>query len=107
MTLPLLSPFIFFQVVVSVIYAMQVFVQPFILNPRPFRAAEGMMQTLPPDETFFVTARAFNAVFTQGRFAYGLALLWLLFLVILVVTIVITKIGSSFVYSETEAGEGP
>ncbi len=107
MTLPLLSPFIFFQVVVSVIYAMQVFIQPYILNPRPFRPGAGIMNTIPPDETFFVTARAFNAVFTQGRFAYGLAMLWLLFLVILVITIAITRIGRSFVYSEAETGEGP
>ena len=34
--LPLISPFIFFQFVMSFIYAMQAFLQPYILNPPTY-----------------------------------------------------------------------
>jgi ABC-type sugar transport system permease subunit len=99
--LPLLSPFIFFQFVSSMIYAMQTFVQSFILNPRPLRG-EMLFTTPPPRETFFVMARGFFEVTGKNRFAYGLALLWLLFFVVLLITIIFIRLGGFVVYTETE-----
>lgn len=100
-TLPLLSPFIFFQFVSSMIYAMQTFVQSFILNPRPLRG-EMLFTTPPPRETFFVMARGFFEVTGKNRFAYGLALLWMLFAVVLVITVIFIRLGGFVVYTEAE-----
>ncbi len=99
--LPLLSPFIFFQFVSSMIYAMQTFIQSFILNPRPLRG-EMLFMTPPPRETFFVMARGFFEVTGKNRFAYGLALLWMLFLVVLLITIIFIRLGGFVVYTEAE-----
>ena len=100
-TLPMISPFIFFQFVVSFIYSMQQFIQPDIMNPRPIRG-ENVTMTPPPRETFFVMSRGFYTVITQNRFAYGLAMLWILFFIVLIITILFVKLGGFWVYTETE-----
>ncbi len=99
--LPLLSPFIFFQFVSSMIYAMQTFIQSFILNVRQLRG-EMLFVSPPPRETFFVMARGFFEVTGKNRFAYGLSILWTLFLVVLLITIVFIRLGGFVVYTEVE-----
>ncbi len=99
--LPLISPFIFFQLVMSFIYAMQAFIQPYILNPRPIRG-NWLMTNTPPAETFFVMSRAYYIISFQNKFAYGLAMLWVLFAVVLVGTILFVKYGGFWVYTEAE-----
>jgi multiple sugar transport system permease protein len=99
--LPLLSPFIFFQFVSSMIYAMQTFIQSFILNPRPLRG-EMLFVSPPPRETFFVMARGFFEVTQKNRFAYGIALLWMLFVVVMLITIIFIRLGGFVVYTEVE-----
>ena len=99
--LPLLSPFIFFQFVTSMIYAMQAFIQSYILNPRPLRG-EMLFVTPPPRETFFVMARGYFNITGKNRFAYGLAMLWVLFAVVLLITILFIRLGGFLVYTEAE-----
>ena len=41
-------------------------------------------------------------VFNRSRFAYGLAMLWILFAVILLITFVFVRFGGFFVYTEAE-----
>ncbi len=99
--IPLVSPFILFQFITSVVYSMQAFIQPYILNPRPIRGG-ALMKTIPPKETFFVMAKGYFYIITQFRFASGIALLWILFIIIMVVTFVFLKMGAFFVYSESD-----
>jgi multiple sugar transport system permease protein len=100
--LPLISPFIFFQLVMSFIYAMQAFIQPYIMNPRPIRG-NWMMRNPPPNEIFFVMSRSYYVLTGQNRYAYALAILWVLFAFVLIFTIVFVRLGGFWVY--TEAGE--
>jgi len=100
-TLPLLSPFAFFQFVTSNIFAMQKFIEPYIIHPKQQRGGQ-LTQQRPPRDTFFVMTRAYDTVFNKNQYAMGLALLWLLFLVIVIITIVFIKLGGFVVYSETE-----
>jgi multiple sugar transport system permease protein len=99
--LPLLSPFIFFQFVSSMIYAMQTFIQSFLLNSRQLRG-EMLFVSPPPKETFFVMARGFFEVTGKNRFAYGLSILWALFVVVMLITIVFIRLGGFLVYTEVE-----
>jgi multiple sugar transport system permease protein len=100
-TLPLLSPFILFQFVASMIYAMQTFIQPYIMSPRP-RRGENLFIEVPPRETYFVMAQAYQQVITSHRFAYGIAMLWMLFAAILVITVIFIRLGGFMVYTEVE-----
>ncbi len=99
--IPLVSPFILFQFITSIVYSMQAFIQPYILNPRPIRGGN-LMATIPPKETFFVMAKGYFLIITQFRFASGIALLWMLFIIVMVVTFIFLKMGAFFVYSETD-----
>lgn len=100
-TLPLLSPFAFFQFVTSSIYSMQKFIEPYILNPRQVRGG-AFTQQPPPRETFFVMTRAYDITFGKSRFAQGLSLLWILFVFVLIITILFIRLGGFVVYSEVE-----
>jgi len=99
--IPLVSPFILFQFITSIIYSLQAFIQPYILNPRPIRGG-ALMSTIPPKETFFVMAKGYFSIITQFRFASGIALLWILFIIIMLATLVFLKLGAFFVYSEID-----
>lgn len=100
-TLPMLSPFIFFQFVSSMIYSMQTFLQSFILNPRPMHGNQ-LLVIPPPRETFFVMAKGFLEITGKNRFAYGLSLLWMLFIVLMLVTLILMRLGVFVVYTEVE-----
>lgn len=99
--LPLISPFIFFQLVMSTIYGMQAFIQPYLLNPRPIRG-NFIMENTPPDETFLMMSRAYYIIIGQRKFAYGLSMLWVLFSVILILTLIFVKSSRLWVFSETD-----
>jgi multiple sugar transport system permease protein len=99
--MPLISPFVFFQLVMSTIYGMQAFLQPYLLNPRPFRG-NWIMTNNPPDETFLMMSRSYYIIIGQRKFAYGLAMLWILFFVILVFTLIFVKSSRLWVFSETD-----
>jgi len=101
-TLPFLSPFIVFQLIVSFIYSYQVFILPYLLNPYPIRGAQLTQQTSLPKETFFILAKGYSTVFDKGRLAYGFAMLWITFLFILVFSLFFMKILSKATYTEME-----
>jgi multiple sugar transport system permease protein len=100
-TLPLLSPFIAFQFVVSFIYGMQEFILPYILNPTAIRGGQ-VTAEVPPKETFFILAKGYDLIFNKGRLAYGFAVLWVTFLIILVMSLVYARIAKKSTYSEME-----
>lgn len=101
-TLPFLSPFIVFQLIVSFIYSYQVFILPYILTPNPLREAQLTQQTGLPKQTFFILARGYSTVFDKGRLAYGFAMLWITFLFILVFSLFFMKILNKATYTEME-----
>jgi multiple sugar transport system permease protein len=105
-TLPLISPFVFFLITVSMIYAVQVFIQPFLLNPYRAPAGGQVIAGFTPKETMFVMAKAYIDIVGYGRWGYGHALLWLLFLLILLLTLVFYRFRRLWVYSETDDTKG-
>lgn len=87
-TLPLLTPAIFFVVVTGVIGSFQIFTQAFVMTTGG-----------PGDSTRFFMLHLYNQAFTSLRMGYASALAWLLFLVILVFTILQFRL-SKWVYVE-------
>ncbi len=100
-TLPMLSPFIAFQSIVSFIYGMQEFILPYILNPTAIRGAQVTMQ-VPPKETFFILAKGYDLIFNKGRLAYGFAVLWVTFLIIFIMSLIYAYIEKKTTYSEMD-----
>jgi multiple sugar transport system permease protein len=95
-TLPMLSPTIFFNLVMGLIGAFQVFTSAFVL----FGGGTG-----PEDSALFYSYYLYRKAFEQFQVGYGSALAWILFVIILLCTLVIFKSSSFWVYYEGQKDE--
>jgi len=90
-TLPMLSPTIFFQLIVGFIFSMQIFTEAFIMTNGG-----------PADASLFYLLYLYRQAFQYFDMGYASALAWVLFIVILLLTIIIFKTGRFWVYYEGE-----
>ena len=90
-TLPMLSPTIFFQLIVGFIFSMQIFTEAFIMTNGG-----------PADASLFYLLYLYRQAFQYFDMGYASALAWVLFIVILVLTIILFKTGKSWVYYELD-----
>lgn len=101
-TFPLLTPVIFFQVVVGVIYALQRQVEPLLLAVgTSFGGADGAIANVPRSNDLYMV-NVYAQFFYNQRFGYGSALLWVLFVVVLVLTLAVFRSSTLWVYYEVE-----
>jgi len=86
-TIPMISPVIYFNAIIGIIGALQVFATPYIMTAGgPARA------------TLFYTQRLYENAFYFLRMGYACAMAWTLFLVVLGLTALAHRIGSSRVH---------
>ena len=88
-TLPLLTPQMLFNVVTLLIFSMQAFTEPYI-----------MTQGGPANATTLYALHLYNRAFQDLSMGYASAMAWLLFLIILVLTILLFTMSRRFVYYE-------
>lgn len=100
-TVPMLSPVIFFQVVTGVIASLQVVVQPLLLAETDSMAAV----TSVPRSNFLYMVDVYEQFFANQRVGYGSAMLWVFFVIILIVTLVVLRSSSFWVYYEVDRDE--
>jgi len=91
-TLPRLTPTLFFVLVTGMIGTFQVFTQAFVMTDGG-----------PNDMTRFFVFRIFEVAFRNMRMGYAAALSWVLFFLILVVTLIQFSAQKRWVYYESEA----
>jgi multiple sugar transport system permease protein len=102
-TLPLMTPVLFFQLVLALITSLQTFVVPTLLAAA---TSSGVgLASLPPRGVYLFMIHVFQQIFVFNRFGYGIALLWLLFILIIVLTFVVFRTQRYWVYYETELEE--
>ncbi len=89
-TLPMISPILFFTLVMGLIVALQVFTQAYIMTKGG----------QPGDSTLFYCLYLFKNAFEYFRLGYASAMAWLLFAVIAGVTVIVFKGTGRFVYYE-------
>lgn len=92
-TLPLLTPTIFFNLVLSIISTFQTFTGAFV-------ATNGG----PLDSTLFYVLYLYRQAFQFFNMGYASALAWVLFVIIMVLTLVIVRTSDRWVYYEGERG---
>ncbi|MCW8377340.1 carbohydrate ABC transporter permease [Streptomyces justiciae] len=92
-TVPLLSPVLLFQTVTGMIASVQT-IMPLLL--APLGDTSGI--TTVPQSNYLYMMHVFAQYFALGRYGYASALLWLLFVLILVVTGLIFKFTSGAVF---------
>ena len=91
-TVPLITPTIFFNLVLSVIATFQTFTSAFV-------ATNGG----PLDSTLFYVLYIYREAFQRFKMGYASALAWVLFVIILLLTLLIVRSARGWVYYEGEA----
>ncbi len=90
-TLPMISPAIFYSLVVGIIGSFQVFLNAYILT------AGG-----PNNATLTMVLYIYRKAFQEFHFGYGAAVAWVLFMLILAFTLLIFRSSAVWVYYEGE-----
>jgi multiple sugar transport system permease protein len=90
-TVPMMTPYLFFSLITGVIGALQVFGQSFVMTSGgPDRA------------TLFYVVWVFQKAFGELQMGYASALAWILFVIILAFTVVQLKLSKKWVFYEGE-----
>lgn len=90
-TLPMLSPVIFFNVIIGIIGGFQIFTQAFIMTNGG-----------PLDSTLFYAFYLYRNAFVYFKMPYASAMAWILFLIVIATTLLIFRTSARFVYYEGE-----
>lgn len=93
-TLPMLTPVIFFNLVMQMISGFMAFTQSFLVT-----------QGGPLDSTLFYAVYLYEKAFAQFQMGYASALAWILLLIVALFTALIFISGKSWVYYESEGGK--
>ncbi len=88
-TLPMLSPYIFFNMIMGIIGTLQIFTSAYI-----------MTQGGPIDSTLFYVYYLFNNAFEYFKMGYASAMAWILFIIILALTLFQLKMAPKWVHYE-------
>lgn len=91
-TLPMISPTIFFNLVMGIIGSFQVFTASYIMTPGGG----------PGYSTLFYVLYLYQKAFKYLQMGYASALAWILFLVVLALTLIIIKTSGKWVYYESD-----
>ncbi|MCI0394430.1 MAG: sugar ABC transporter permease [Chloroflexi bacterium] len=92
-TLPLISPVIFYNVIIGLIGLMQYFLVPFVLN-----GGDGS----PQGTTRFIAVWFYKQSFSFFNMGYGATIAWLIFMVALLLTVALFGSARYWVYYATE-----
>lgn len=87
-TLPMISPVIYFNVVMGIIGGFQAFVQPLIMTDATGK---------PEQSTLFYVLNLYNVGFQDLRMGYASAMAWVLFIIILALTYAATTLSKRWV----------
>lgn len=92
-TLPMISPVIFFSLITGTIGALQTFTQGYLIGGGRDNAG------------LFYNLYLYNNAFQQGNMGYASALAWLLFVIILLLTLLIFRSSGIWVFYESRSRE--
>lgn len=90
-TIPMLTPTIFFNLVMGIIGTMQTFGEAYVMTKGG-----------PMNSTLFFNFYLFDHAFQNFRMGYASALAWVLFLLILALTLLVVRSSAAWVYYEGE-----
>lgn len=94
-TLPLITPVIFYNLVTGIIGAFQYFTNAFVMTDGG-----------PANATLFYNLYLYKNTFRWGRLGFGSAMAWFLLFVVLVMTMLVFRSSAAWVYYEGELSKG-
>lgn len=94
-TIPMMTPVIFFNMIVGIIGSFQVFTSAYV-----------MTQGGPRESTLFYVLYLFRQGFKLLRMGYAASMAWILFIIIIILTLIQLRLSTRWVYYESELTEG-
>jgi multiple sugar transport system permease protein len=88
-TLPMISPIIFFNTVLAIIASFQIFTPAFVMTNGG-----------PANASLFIGLYLYNNAFKFFQMGYASALAWLVFLIIMALTLLVVRSSPYWVYYE-------
>jgi multiple sugar transport system permease protein len=98
-TIPLLTPVIFYVVVQGLIGSFQQYIIPQLLTGTG-GAGSASLAKVPARSVYLYMSHTNRQIFVMQKFGYGTALLWLLFIFVAVLTILLFRTSRYWVYTE-------
>jgi len=95
-TLPLLTPVIFFQTILGIIGALQILDVPILIYGRAGLSGNITL----PQKYYMYMIYVYSQVFDFQRYGYGVALAWIIFIVVLLLTLLLLYTSRLWVYYE-------
>jgi multiple sugar transport system permease protein len=95
-TLPMISPIIFYTMIINIIGYFQYFSEAWVLTANREGAAGG-----PANSILFYSMYLYQTAFQQFKMGYASAMAWILFLIVLVATVILFR-TSGWVYYHAE-----
>jgi len=86
-TLPFISPALYFNLIIGIIASLQTFALPYVMMGRG-----------PSDSTYFLTMYIYDQGFKYLNMGYACAMAWIMFLIILILTLIASRISSRFMF---------
>jgi multiple sugar transport system permease protein len=96
-TIPLMTPVIFYNLVIGIIGTFQYFTEVYVLTT----SAQGGLGG-PAESTLFYNVYLYKNAFTYREMGYASALAWVLFLIVLLLTLLVFRSSAAWVYYEGE-----
>ncbi len=93
-TLPMLTPVIFFNLVMQLIQGFMTFTQSYVIT-----------QGMPMDKTLFITVYVYRNSFTYYKMGYGCAIAWFLLVFMATITVLLFQSSNKWVFYQAEGGD--
>ncbi len=100
-TLPMISPIIFFSLVIGVIYGFQFFTQAYVTSlttSGETTAASSLSLGYPQGSLLFYSVYLYQQGFSAFRMGYASAMAWVLFIITMICTVVLIKTSRRWVH---------
>lgn len=94
-TLPMISPMVLYNLILGIINAMQVFTSGFVITKGG-----------PAKSTYFYVLYLYEEAFKHHNMGYASALAWVLFIIILGLTVLVLTVSKRMVYYEADEKRG-
>jgi multiple sugar transport system permease protein len=102
-TFPLVTPVIFFQLVMGIIGSLQMLVPALLLTSSLL--GSGYIPQIPQANRLYMV-HLYQQTFQYQRFGYGLALAWILFVIVFIFSLIVVKSGHFWVHYEVDVETG-
>ncbi len=100
-TIPMISPVIFFSAVIGVIYGFQYFTEAYVIGAGSGGAGANTASSAlgsPNGSTLFYTIWLYQQAFEAFHFGYASAMAWVLFIIVMACTVALIKTSNRWVF---------